>query len=57
MNFEEIRAAQIFLAHHGFVKGLAFKPRPGHGLLMTLFSRVFLEFALKDLLREVVHPD
>jgi hypothetical protein len=48
MNSEETRAAQIFRAHHGFVKGLAFKHAPWPGFANDIAQQVFGEFAQKE---------
>jgi len=48
MNSEETRAAQVFLAHHGFVKGLALRHAPWPGLANDIIQQVFLEFARKE---------
>jgi RNA polymerase sigma-70 factor (ECF subfamily) len=48
MNSEETRAAQLFLAHHGFVRGLALKHAPWPGLADDIIQQVFLEFARKE---------
>ena len=48
MNSKETRAAQVFLAHYGFVKGLALKHAPWPGLAHDIVQQVFLEFARKE---------
>jgi RNA polymerase sigma-70 factor, ECF subfamily len=48
MNSENTRAGQVFLAHHGFVKGLALKHAPWPGLANDIIQQVFLEFARKE---------
>lgn len=48
MRSREARAAQIFLAHHGFVKGLALRYAPWPGLAEDVVQQVFLEFATKS---------
>lgn len=44
MEIEETHAAQVFLAHHGFVKGLAPKHAPWPGLADDVRQQVFLAF-------------
>lgn len=48
MNPNETRAAQVFLAHHGFVKGVALKYAPWPGLVEDVSQQVFLEFLAKE---------
>jgi RNA polymerase sigma-70 factor (ECF subfamily) len=48
MNPRESLAAQLFLANHGFVKGLALKHAPWPGLADDIVQQVFLEFAAKE---------
>jgi RNA polymerase sigma-70 factor (ECF subfamily) len=43
----ETKAAQLFLAHHGFVKGLALKHAPWPGLAEDILQQVFVEFLSK----------
>ncbi len=44
MNSDDTRAAQLFLAHHDFVKGLALRHAPWPGLMDDIVQQVFLEF-------------
>ena len=48
MNPTETHAAQIFLAHHDFVKGVALKYAPWPGLVEDISQQVFLEFMAKE---------
>ena len=48
MNIAETHAAQVFLAHHDFVKGVALKYAPWPGLLEDITQQVFLEFMAKE---------
>lgn len=48
MNTHETRAAQIFLSHHDFVKGVALKYAPWPGLMEDITQQVFLEFMAKE---------
>lgn len=48
MNTEETRAAQLFLTHHDFVKGVALKYAPWPGLMEDIAQQVFLEFMSKE---------
>jgi RNA polymerase sigma factor (sigma-70 family) len=48
MNTQETRAAQIFLTHHDFVKGVALKYAPWPGLMEDIAQQVFLEFMAKE---------
>jgi RNA polymerase sigma-70 factor (ECF subfamily) len=48
MNTHETQAAQIFLAHHDFVKGVALKYAPWPGLMEDITQQVFLEFLRKE---------
>jgi len=48
MNTHEKQAAQIFLAHHDFVKGVALKYAPWPGLMEDITQQVFLEFLRKE---------
>ena len=48
MESEDNRAARIFLAHHGFVRGLALKHAPWPGLVDDIVQQVFLEFVKKE---------
>jgi RNA polymerase sigma factor (sigma-70 family) len=47
MESQETRVAQVFLAHHGFVKGLALKHAPWPGLADDILQQVFVEFMAK----------
>ncbi|HEX8912409.1 MAG TPA: sigma-70 family RNA polymerase sigma factor [Humisphaera sp.] len=47
MQAHETRAAQLFLAHHGFVKGLAVRHAPWPGLAEDVLQQVFVEFMAK----------
>lgn len=48
MNPDETHAAQVFLAHHDFVKGVALKYAPWPGLVEDIAQQVFLEFMAKE---------
>lgn len=48
MNIAETHAAQVFLAHHDFVKGVALKYAPWPGLMEDITQQVFLEFMKKE---------
>ena len=48
MDRVETRAAQLFLAHHDFVKGVALKYAPWPGLMEDICQQVFLEFMSKE---------
>ena len=48
MNTIETHAAQVFLAHHDFVKGVALKYAPWPGLVEDIAQQVFLEFMAKE---------
>lgn len=48
MNTHETQAAQLFLAHHDFVKGVALKYAPWPGLMEDITQQVFLEFLRKE---------
>jgi RNA polymerase sigma-70 factor, ECF subfamily len=48
MNNHETRAAQLFLSHHDFVKGVALKYAPWPGLVDDISQQVFLEFMGKE---------
>lgn len=48
MNIAETNAAQIFLTHHDFVKGVALKYAPWPGLMDDISQQVFLEFMAKE---------
>lgn len=48
MNPHETQAAQMFLAHHDFVKGIALKHAPWPGLMEDIAQQVFLEFINKE---------
>jgi RNA polymerase sigma factor (sigma-70 family) len=48
MNPTETHAAQAFLAHHDFVKGVALKYAPWPGLVEDVSQQVFLEFLAKE---------
>ena len=47
MQNQEARAAKVFLAHHGFVMGLALKHAPWPGLAEDMLQQVFMEFMAK----------
>ena len=42
------KVAQLVLAHHGFVKGLAVRIAPWPGLADDITQQVFLEFLKKE---------
>ena len=44
MKSRETQAATLFLAHHGFVKGLALKHAPWPGLADDIVQQVIVEF-------------
>lgn len=48
MNIAETHAAQIFLTHHDFVRGVALKYAPWPGLMEDISQQVFLEFMAKE---------
>lgn len=48
MNTHETLAAQLFLAHHDFVKSVALKYAPWPGLMDDITQQVFLEFLRKE---------
>jgi len=48
MTSQDTRAAQIFLSHHDFVKGVALKYAPWPGLMEDISQQVFLEFMAKE---------
>ena len=48
MNTHETQAAQVFLAHHDFVRGVALKYAPWPGLMEDIAQQVFLEFMVKE---------
>lgn len=48
MNTSDTRAAQLFLAHYDFVKGVALKYAPWPGLMEDIAQQVFLEFMGKE---------
>jgi RNA polymerase sigma factor (sigma-70 family) len=48
MNAEDAQAAQVFLAHHDFVKGMALRYAPWPGLVDDISQQVFLEFMKKE---------
>jgi RNA polymerase sigma factor (sigma-70 family) len=48
MNLHETHAAQLFLAHHDFVKGVALRYAPWPGLMEDITQQVFLEFMTKE---------
>lgn len=48
MNLAETHAAQVFLSHHDFVKGVALKYAPWPGLMDDITQQVFLEFMAKE---------
>jgi RNA polymerase sigma factor (sigma-70 family) len=59
MNPNETHAAQAFLTHHDFVKGVALKYAPWPGLVEDISQQVFLEFLAKETrwdLRQDVRP-
>lgn len=48
MNQHETQAAQVFLAHHDFVRGIAVKYAPWPGLMEDVAQQAFLEFMRKE---------
>lgn len=48
MDSADISAAQVFLSHHDFVKGVALKYAPWPGLMDDIAQQVFLEFMAKE---------
>ena len=48
MTTHETQAAQVFLAHHDFVRGVALKYAPWPGLMEDIAQQVFLEFMAKE---------
>lgn len=48
MNIAETHAAQVFLVHHDFVKGVALRYAPWPGLMEDVTQQVFLEFMAKE---------
>lgn len=48
MLSDETKVAQLVLAHHAFVKALAFKLAPWPGLVDDISQQVFLEFLAKQ---------
>lgn len=48
MNPHETEAAQAFLSHHDFVRGVALKHAPWPGLMEDIAQQVFLEFMAKE---------
>ncbi|MEZ5385547.1 MAG: sigma-70 family RNA polymerase sigma factor [Prosthecobacter sp.] len=48
MNIAETHAAQVFLSHHDFVKGVALKYAPWPGLMDDITQQVFFEFMAKE---------
>lgn len=48
MSSNETKVAQLVLAHHAFVRGLAFKLAPWPGLVDDISQQVFLEFLAKQ---------
>src|SRR5208283_3813965 len=48
MMSNETKVAQLVLAHHAFVKALAFKLAPWPGLVDDISQQVFLEFLAKQ---------
>jgi RNA polymerase sigma-70 factor (ECF subfamily) len=47
MESDVARAAQVFLAHHGFVRGLALRHAPLPGLAEDVAQQVLVEFLAK----------
>lgn len=47
MKLSEAKAAQAFLSHHGFVKGLALRHAPLPGTADDILQQVFVEFVAK----------
>lgn len=48
MNPAQTIAAQVFLSHHDFVRGVALKYAPWPGLMDDIAQQVFLEFMAKE---------
>ena len=48
MKVSEAKAAQVFLAHHGFVKGLALRHAPLPAIADDILQQVFVEFVAKS---------
>ncbi|MGL4400961.1 MAG: RNA polymerase sigma factor [Luteolibacter sp.] len=48
MDRVDTNAAQVFLSHHDFVKGVALKYAPWPGLMEDIAQQVFLEFMAKE---------
>lgn len=48
MNSTDTHAAQVFLSHHDFVKGVALKYAPWPGLMDDIVQQTFLEFMRKE---------
>ncbi len=48
MNPHETQAAQAFLAHHDYVRGVALKHAPWPGLMEDIAQQVFVEFMAKE---------
>jgi RNA polymerase sigma factor (sigma-70 family) len=48
MQVAHTYAAQVFLSHHDFVKGVALKYAPWPGLMDDIAQQVFLEFMAKE---------
>jgi RNA polymerase sigma-70 factor, ECF subfamily len=48
MDEAHTHAAQVFLSHHDFVKGVALKYAPWPGLMDDIAQQVFLEFMSKE---------
>ncbi len=48
MHVAHTQAAQVFLSHHDFVKGVALKYAPWPGLMDDIAQQVFLEFMAKE---------
>ena len=48
MNPQDTQAAQVFLSHHDFVRGIALKYAPWPGLMDDITQQVFLEFMNKE---------
>ncbi len=47
MNFAETHAAQVFLAHHDFVKGVALKYAPWPGLMEDITPQIAEQIQMK----------
>lgn len=47
MKLSEAKAAQAFLSHHGFVKGMALRHAPLPGIADDILQQVFVEFLAK----------